>query len=47
MHKKIMDAESSFTHSNRLAQDANFVYAQAIAYLLRHSSEKDKIETAF
>ena len=47
MHKKIILAESSFTHSNRLAQDANFVYCQAIAYLLKHSSDVDKVEKAF
>jgi hypothetical protein len=48
-HRKVIAAETEVTHSIGLLHDANFVYAQTIAYLLVNAASdiKTKVEGAF
>ena len=46
-HREIILAETSVTHASAVAQDAAFVYAQAVAYLLNNTSDADRAHNAF
>ena len=46
-HKEMILAETSLTHASAVAQDAAFVYAQAIAYLLNNSGDGNRAHNAF
>ena len=37
LKKHLIKMEQSMTHANRLAQDAAFIYCEAIGYLLNNS----------
>lgn len=49
MHRKVISAETEVTHSIPLLQDANFVYAQTIAFLLHNATKNisSKVDAAF
>ena len=43
----MIKAETSLTHASAEVQDAAFVYAQAVAYLLKNSRDSDRAHNAF
>ena len=47
VHRALINAHSSLTHADPLAQDAAFVYCRAIAFLLNHRNEPNKARDAF
>jgi ADP-ribosyl-[dinitrogen reductase] hydrolase len=47
IHRRVIAADTTLTHSSPVVNDANFIYSQAIAHLIKNSDDSNKFIDAF